>query len=549
MTLQKKFLLLISLLALAIAASSVGAFWAFRFVQQALGTPFQSSVSVLEGLRDIKRSVEQQGVILAGGGADSPDDPTSDLDPPTDSSSVPFPARVRLLPILPSRPEHIPGFRALRGQADLEAMPPMRADAPAQLTKLFLETDRHFSVIEASDWYRRQIGSTWRNIKERTRDMQQLALQATSVGPTPYDPDPATSQRMQALLACYQIHELIERSEERVLVDAGLSLSHAEGVQNRLIIWLASIILVGVLLSVLAVILLRRWVRRPVAALRDAAAHIARGDLTYRIPVTGRDELGLLSAEVNHMAQMVHVMQEERVERERLAAIGGMVRRLVHNVRNPLAGIRGLAEVTRLDFPKGTEHRDNLDLIVSTADAFERWLNELLSVTNPTTLNLQDANPRDWLRGVVEIHRPMAQSKGVELSIDDHQAPEQAMFDPMHLDHALAALVSNALEAAPKGSRVQVACRQATPLEWELTVSDQGPGVPKDLAARIFEPHFTTKRHGTGMGLAMAQQVVRAHGGRIRVESRPDTEKNPSGAVFRLNMPLRPACSPSNQVA
>ncbi len=526
MTLQTKFLMLISLLALAIAASGMGAFWAFRFLHQELRTPFQSSTSVLEGLRDIKRNVEAQARVLAGQPPLPADIPTP-TNPPTDP---PHPAHLDL-------PPAVPGFRSLVARPDT-SFPPLTPDAIAEFERLTLDIDRITSSIETHDWYRKQIGATWRNIKERIRTMRTDA----GVGASAADPSKRARSLAAAVLGCYEIHELIERTEEQILLNADIALAHGDLVQNRLAWWLASVVLFGGLLSILAVILLRRWVQRPVAALRDAAAHIAKGDLTYRVPVAGHDELALLSSEVNHMAQMVHVMQEERVERERLAAIGGMVRRLVHNVRNPLAGIRGLAEVTRLDFAKGTEHRENLDLIVSTADTFERWLNELLSVTNPAVINPRENNVRDWLHAVVEVHRPMAQSKAVELTVEDSHAPLTAEFDASHLDHAVAALVSNAIEASASGTRVTVSCRELTHSnEWGISVADQGPGVSNELAAKIFEPHFTTKRHGTGMGLAMAQQVARAHLGRIRVESAVSDGNHPSGAVFRLTLPLRAA--------
>ncbi|MGE3110041.1 MAG: PAS domain-containing sensor histidine kinase [Phycisphaerales bacterium] len=579
MTLQTKFILLISLLMLAVIASGIGAFWAFDFLHRELRTPFQSSGNVLDRLREVKRIVEAESRVISG----ATDDPTA--------------------------PELIPGFRsAIVGYQPV--LPPLGSDASARLRSLAIEFDSAIQSLEANDWYRKQIGGTWRNIKDRIYSMQGRAgevveaasrdsLSRNDVRPaSPPAPTASPSadaadaadaadgramssirgfditqtltaqrsilrvlgrrtaawavagpiprervlhvQRMLVMRECYDIHELIERTEKQVLGNYNLSLDYASRVQRGLALWLASVMLFGLLLGVLSVVLLRRWVQRPVAALRDAAAIIARGELTHRIPVHGRDELARLSAEVNHMAEMVHLMQEERVERERLAAIGSMVRRLVHNVRNPLAGIRGLAEVTRLDTPKGSDHRDNLDLIVSTVDTFERWLNELLSVTNPARINPQQTNIREWLRSVVEVHRPMAQSKGVQIVVSDADAPSFAELDPVHLDHALAALLSNAIEASPEQSVVRVeVCSSSPEKEWEITVSDEGSGVEPDVAARIFEPNFTTKRHGTGMGLAMAQQVVRSHMGKIRLETENSHRESLQGARFRIVLPVR----------
>jgi len=94
-------------------------------------------------------------------------------------------------------------------------------------------------------------------------------------------------------------------------------------------------------------------------------------------------QLAQLASEVNHMAHMVKTLQDERVESERLAAVGSMVRRIAHNIRNPLAGIRGLAEITRNELAQDEELRENQTRIVAAVDRFERWLKQLLDATRP----------------------------------------------------------------------------------------------------------------------------------------------------------------------
>src|SRR5262249_25264293 len=160
----------------------------------------------------------------------------------------------------------------------------------------------------------------------------------------------------------------------------------------RVVLLLASLWVA--LVGALGFSLLHRWVLQPVARLRTAAARIGDGDFAHRVLVRpggpGRDELAQLSTEVNHMAGLVRAMQDERVERDRLAAAGEMVRRLTHNLRNPLAGIRGLAEITRGDLPPAADElRENQERIIATIDRFEHWLSELLSATSPLTVQLE----------------------------------------------------------------------------------------------------------------------------------------------------------------
>jgi len=524
MTLLRKFVLLLTLLALGIMASGFAAFWSFRFLRNELGSPFQSSVNVLSQLSTIKRNVEVQARIIA-----------SLVQPP----ELPGPSAADSATVDAQRQESAgAGFREVDTGLFPVTLLQSRRATPTEHETFAQRTASTISAIdllEADTWYRSRVGgATWRNIKARVQEVTSLAV------PLLTEVQPSDSSVIRRTLREYfEIHELIEKTEQRILIDAGDAVRHGDSVQRSLLTWLMSVLLVGALGSVLAFILLRRWVHRPVAALREAAAHIAQGNLRYRIEVHGGDELAQLSKEVNHMAEMVNVLQEERIDRERLAAIGGMVRRLVHNVRNPLAGIRGMAELTRMDMPVGTEHRDNLDMIVSTVDTFERWLNELLATTTPTNLQRRPTKVVPWMQCIVEVHRPMAQSKGVELVMEADDAPEEAVFDPTHLDHALAALVSNAIEATPEGGKVWVRAKRSTePGKWEVHIIDQGGGIPPEIVSKVFEPHFTTKRRGTGMGLAMSQEVIRAHGGRIHHETASNPSKQQIGTIFVIRLPL-----------
>jgi len=175
---------------------------------------------------------------------------------------------------------------------------------------------------------------------------------------------------------------------------------------------------------------------------------------------------------------------------------------------------------------------------VSTVDRFERWLTELLNTTSPMNVHIRPSNVREWLSDVVEIHRPMAQMKGIELIVNTDNAPREADFDPSHMDHALAAILSNAIEATPKKGKVWVDVHGVDD-KLEIRVIDQGPGIAKELLAKVFVPHFTTKQHGTGMGLALSQQVVRAHHGRITVGNAMGEEAGQSGACFSIRLPLK----------
>jgi len=327
---------------------------------------------------------------------------------------------------------------------------------------------------------------------------------------------------------------LIERVESQVASNAGLTLEHVSSLRRNLTIAMTLSLIGAVLVATLGFLLMDRWIVRPVGALREAAQRIGSGDFDHRVPVNGNDEIARLSGEVNRMASMVARLQEERIQRERLAAAGQMLRRLVHNLRNPLSGIRSLAELSADDAPRGSELRENQSRIVATIDRFETWLSDLLHRTSPVNLSIETVHVPEWLEAIAETHRAAASARDVTLITVPETAPDGAGFDPGHLEQAVSVVLANAIEASPRGATVRLqAERDAGGGGWWIQVTDEGGGVADDLRDRIFEPHFTTKPGGIGIGLAFALEVVRAHGGRIAISA-----SESGGAAFRIDLPL-----------
>lgn len=290
----------------------------------------------------------------------------------------------------------------------------------------------------------------------------------------------------------------------------------------------------GALLMAVGVYFVRRWVLRPVGQLREATKQLAQGKFDYRITTHAQDELGHLATEVNQMAGTIVEMQTQLVEQERLAAAGEMVTRLAHNIRNPLAGIRGLAETTIAIHPTDTELAGSQQRIINTVDRFEKWLRDLQQSVSPLKLNLQAVRIDELLDGVVTALSPMLERRGVKVEVLVDPRVREVHLDSLHFEQALVALVTNAVQASQSGQSVRVLVEPAPehPGRWRLTVEDQGVGIPAELRKKIFLPYFTTKPEGNGIGLAMASKVVRLHGGDLAVESEVGR-----GSRFHANLP------------
>lgn len=489
MSIQRKFGILLGLICLSVIVSLGASLWAVTIFQRELSDPFSATASVLEKLDDLKKALESS--------AD-----------------------------------------ALEARANQDS-----AETRSTLRSLAENLKLGAATITNDEEYIRRIGvGASRTLADRLRRVATL-LQASS---SAANFDVSLTQAM-----LIDDIALINRISNRALADAQLAVTHGADIRQQLIVVMSLSFLLAIMTCVLGLILVRRWILRPIAELRAAAVRIGAGDYGHRITVSGRDEFAQLSSEVNDMAGLIAEMQEERVEKERLAAAGEVIRRLAHNIRNPLSGIRGLAEVARAELPPDSDLAATQNRIISTVDKFERWLAEMLNSTSPLRLEPTRQEVAPWIAGIVDSHRAMAQTREVELVLDTSKAPRTATFDARHLEQAIVAILSNAIEVSPKGSKVSIVTELDDENDtWRIRISDEGPGVPRELAEKVFGANFTTKPDGHGIGLAVAQQVVRGHNGRIFVDTASrvrEGEGVATGATFVALLPVEaPTVEPAD---
>lgn len=314
------------------------------------------------------------------------------------------------------------------------------------------------------------------------------------------------------------------------------AINHAATTQQHVVAILIINACVGAMLCLVGLILVRRWVLLPVEKLRTAAHEIAAGNFDHRIRPQSADELGTLSTEVNHMSEKIVGMQARLVEQERQAAAGEMFRRIAHNIRNPLAGIRGLAEATRAQHSDSDDSTEYQERIIKAIDRLEQWLRELQHSVEPMNIAPQRTDLTELIENVRNVLTPMADRIGVRLVAMIDPTTRYVIVDGFHFEQALVALITNAIQASKPNQTVKI---RATPAEghpdqWSVRVEDEGSGIAADLQSRIFLPNYTTRPEGNGLGLSMVAKVVRTHGGRVHCESSPGR-----GARFEAIMPGR----------
>jgi signal transduction histidine kinase len=299
---------------------------------------------------------------------------------------------------------------------------------------------------------------------------------------------------------------------------------------------------------------------RPLRVLRERAREVAGGDYARRTGVTSKDEIGDLAREFDAMAGAIQEREQRLIRSERLATVGRMAAQITHEVRNPLASIGLYAEL--LGDELGGERAPGASTSPAAADNAEprRLVQSIISevdrLTEITETYLRFARlPRPKLEredmgalvtGVLEFARAELSQAGIKLEIAVEPGLPEVSADEAQLRQALLNLVRNAREALAAGGggrlRVGVAARAgqgaqggSSDAQVCVTVSDSGPGIPRENLGRIFEPFFSTKDKGTGLGLALVQQIVVEHGGRIEVESGHAVEGG--GTRFSLYFP------------
>jgi two-component system, cell cycle sensor histidine kinase and response regulator CckA len=241
-------------------------------------------------------------------------------------------------------------------------------------------------------------------------------------------------------------------------------------------------------------------------------------------------------------ADRMRELERRARQRERLADIGTITATLVHDLRNPLGNIALQAymlldEATHADAPAVRPVIEPAQRIVSEARRLEHLIDEFMSVSREQRLDCRPLDPRRFLRQVLEPWYPAAEERLITLRLQCTNGVPALSADEEKLRRVLDNLIRNALEAIDAGpGSVEVALSVPEPHQVRISVRDTGPGVPP--SAHIFRIFETTKPNGSGLGLALARQIVLAHGGTIRYEN-----LQPRGAVFHLELPTADAAA------
>ena len=260
------------------------------------------------------------------------------------------------------------------------------------------------------------------------------------------------------------------------------------------------------------------------------------GYLTYQLAKANRAEAQRYQTVAKELAEANRHLQEaaEAVRRsERLAALGQLTAGLAHELRNPLGTIRASAEVLAKQLPEGNDlAREMAGYIASDVDRANSLVARFLEVARPLVLHREPVELHGLLDRVVQEFERMTPAPAVTVYKNYDPAVRPLALDAEWMERVVLNLLVNAAQASSSGSVVTLRTRQVSGAETEIAVIDRGSGVAPEHRGSIFNPFFTTKKEGVGLGLAIVAKIVDEHGGRLEFDSEPGR-----GSVFRLLLP------------
>lgn len=230
----------------------------------------------------------------------------------------------------------------------------------------------------------------------------------------------------------------------------------------------------------------------------------------------------------------VRQLQDEVRRKEKRATIGDLAAGVAHEIRNPLSSIKGFAKYFEGRSSPGSEEQELAKVMAKEVDRLNRVISELLALVRPANLRIQQADINEVIEHSLHLIRQDAEYKNISLNYHCDSGLPRVEIDPDHFTQALLNLYLNAIQAIGSDGTLEVSVKLVSGRELHITVSDSGKGIKSDDLAKIFNPYFTTKASGTGLGLTMVQKVVEEHQGTISVVSEPSL-----GTRFEMVIPLK----------
>ena len=353
---------------------------------------------------------------------------------------------------------------------------------------------------------------------------------------------PEIESTIQAAAKSGKGERVLRGSRDIVVIDAVSQRDHVAWTMKRLAgvtdaaetrrTFLLISLVIAALVSVIGTLPTVVGLRKGIAEIQSGLARLET-DFAFDLPVRG-GELGSISRSVNRVVDTRRNLETALRRADRLGAIGRMAASMAHEIRNPLNGIRLTMQLLKQKLgntPGTSEIRaSDLDLVIGEVDRLNALLSDLLAFREAPKPNMQEQKLLPIMKRCVELLEPQAQERKVAIRIQADNAAAHATVDAKHLTQVLTNLLLNALAAVPERGAIDLHLVQ-NGSGFTIDVHDTGPGVPPDLREHLFEPFYTTRSEGSGLGLAVSLELVNRMGGTLEYRD------GGTGATFVIHLP------------
>jgi len=325
-------------------------------------------------------------------------------------------------------------------------------------------------------------------------------------------------------------------------VKIGLSMEEARAEIRDTHIKLVLIAGLGLLVGVFGSILLSRRITTSLKKLVDGTVRISRGDFSHRIDLSSHDEVGNLASSFNEMSEQLFLTKKRMEEAgkklihaEKLASIGRLSASIAHEIRNPLTSVKLNVQKVSESECWGETEKSHLEITQEGIGHIETFIKELLNFTRVSDLNFCEFPMEQIIDSSLKMISDSLELKNIQVKKDYQEGLPPVLMDGDKMRLVIVNILRNAYEELNMGGEIEIILSLQEEEEGKkirVEISDNGSGIAEIEWENIFEPFYTTKSAGIGLGLANAQKIVEQHNGSIRI-----LKKEGKGACFEILIP------------
>jgi signal transduction histidine kinase len=231
----------------------------------------------------------------------------------------------------------------------------------------------------------------------------------------------------------------------------------------------------------------------------------------------------VLLTRFNSFINTLNSIHEELRQKDKLAVVGQMATAIGHEIRNPLASLKGFTQLQQERNPNSSEF---YPIMIQEIDRINFIVDDLMYLGKPKAIHFEKENIEEIIAYTLSIMKQTAQSKGVDIETTFKSSIPPIECDGMQLKQVFINLIKNAIEAMPYGGKININIKSIKENNLLIAIQDQGCGIKEEDILNLGNPFYTTKKEGTGLGLMVTNQIIQDHNGKLKIESIPNIGTN-----------------------